>query len=190
MTGGFVTGDEVEVTSEEEGFAGAYFAASVVRCLPIVKRYTVSHHSLLSDRGGPLRETVDARLVRPRPRPRPPSSSSPPPNYRLHDCVDAFQRDAWWSGVVVSPPQSASSKASVVVCFPLYREVLSFDPSQIRPHLEWLSDRWVPPSLLVPFSSPLSLIFISLSHLGHDKQKCFLCLPRKCRHLFTRKARE
>ncbi|XP_078159014.1 protein AGENET DOMAIN (AGD)-CONTAINING P1-like isoform X2 [Carex rostrata] len=143
MTGGFVTGDEVEVISEEEGFAGAYFAASVARSLPIVKRYTISHHSLLSDRGGPLRETVDARLVRP----RPPSSSSPPPNFLLHDFVDAFHSDAWWSGVVVSPPESASSKV-VVVCFPLYREVLSFDPSQIRPHLEWLSDRWVPPSLL------------------------------------------
>ena len=154
MTGKFVTGEEVEVTSEEEGFTGAYFAATVARSLPIVKRYTVSHHSLLSDRGGPLRETVDARLVRP----RPPSSSSPSPNYRLHDCVDAFHSDAWWSGVVLSP---GSASAKVVVCFPFFREVLSFDSSQIRPHLEWLSGRWVPHSLLVPFffSSLLSLSF-------------------------------
>ncbi|KAF3340509.1 Agenet domain-containing protein [Carex littledalei] len=144
LTGGFVSGDEVEVISEEEGLAGAYFAASVARSLPILRRYTVSHHSLLSDRGGPLRETIDARLVRP----RPPSSSSPPPNYRLHDCVDAFHRDAWWSGVVVSPGSASASANVLVVCFPLYREVLSFDSSQIRPHLEWLSDRWVPPSLL------------------------------------------
>lgn len=163
-SGVFKVGDEVEVCLEEEGFAGSYFEATVVRILPKHRGYTVSYLTLLNDRGSSLRETVEARLLRPRPPAASSySSSSSPPSFRLHDYVDAFNDDGWWSGVVV---ELGPEESQVSVCFPLHREVRPFPASLVRPHLEWVpsSARWVPPSLLVsapPFCSlhPSSSLF-------------------------------
>lgn len=162
----FVAGDEVEVCSDQDGFSGAYFAASVVRSLPNLRGYTVSYLSLVSSQssgtvtGGPLRETLPARLLRP----RPPSSSDRSDSqrcWRLHDCVDAFHHDAWWSGVVVAV--SVGSPVDVSVCFPLYREVLSFSTALVRLHLEWRSGRWMSPAVLVT-DSPLVFRLSPLLH--------------------------
>lgn len=148
----FAAGEEVEVCPDEDGFAGAYLPASVVRFLPNTRRYTVAY--LCSDR-----ETLPARLLRPRQPPSSPSSPSSP--WRLHDAVDAFRDGAWWSGLVVE----VGSAEEVSVCFPLYREVLRFPSSLVRPHLEWLSAsaRWMPPALLVRLLPLSSLLLRSLT---------------------------
>lgn len=145
---GFRTGDEVEVSSDEDGFRGAYFEARVVRSMPKIRRYTVDYDAIVdeSDRYRRLRETVDARHVRPRP---PRYLDAATLGLTLHQPVDAFYNDAWWVGVVSVAPKGRQTRYRV--CFPASREEIEFGADRLRAHLEWIDEQWVlpnPPVLL------------------------------------------
>ncbi|MQM16687.1 hypothetical protein Taro_049646 [Colocasia esculenta] len=138
----FATGDEVEVSSDEEGFRGVWFEAKVVRSMPRADRYMVVYDHLINDDADPrpLRETVDACYVRPRsPRRRGPFGVCSP--------VDAWHKDGWWAGVVaaVVPAGQMRRVVKYVVCFPSTREEMEFKAADLRHHLEWFDDKWVKP---------------------------------------------
>ncbi|WOL10253.1 hypothetical protein Cni_G19007 [Canna indica] len=145
---GFRTRDEVEVSSDEDGFRGAYFEARVVRSMPRLRCYTVDYDGLVddSDHSRRHRETVEARHVRPRP---PRHLAGVGRGIVLHQPVDALYNDAWWVGVVSATPKGKSTKYSV--CFPASREVIQYRVDQLRPHLEWVNGEWVlPESMDIP----------------------------------------
>ncbi|XP_042405237.1 protein AGENET DOMAIN (AGD)-CONTAINING P1-like [Zingiber officinale] len=149
---GFRTGDEVEVSSDEDGFRGAYFEARVVRSMPKIRRYTVDYDAIVdeSDRSRRLRETVDARHVRPRP-PRHLGATTLG-LLTLHQPVDAFYNDAWWVGVVSVAPKGRQTRYRV--CFPASREEIEFGADRLRAHLEWIDEQWVLPNPPAPHETP------------------------------------
>ncbi|URD79304.1 Agenet domain [Musa troglodytarum] len=132
---GFRTGDEVEVSSDEDGFRGAYFEGRVVRSMPKLRRYTVDYDAIVddADESRRLRETVDARHVRPRP---PRCLPGVGRGVALHQPVDAFHNDAWWVGVVSAVPTGRQRSSGA---------------DELRAHLECVDGEWVlPKSLGVP----------------------------------------
>ncbi|URD79732.1 Agenet domain [Musa troglodytarum] len=142
---GFRTGDEVEVSSDEDGFRGAYFEGRVVRSMPKLRRYTVDYDAIVddADESRRLRETVDARHVRPRP---PRCLPGVGRGVALHQPVDAFHNDAWWVGVVSAVPTGRQRRYHI--CFPASREEMEFGADELRAHLECVDGEWVLPKSL------------------------------------------
>nr|XP_019705781.1 DUF724 domain-containing protein 2 isoform X2 [Elaeis guineensis] len=136
-SGGFGAGAKVEVRSDDEGFRGAWYEATIVRSLKR-RRYSVEYVSLVSDAdpSEPLHEIVRRSHVRPPP-PPPPS----PADYQVYQRVEAFHNDGWWAGVVSRLHGEDSGRFTV--SFPNTREVMDFPPSDIRPLLEWVRGRWI-----------------------------------------------
>ncbi|KAJ0986657.1 hypothetical protein J5N97_005013 [Dioscorea zingiberensis] len=134
----FRTGDKVEVSIDEEGFHGSWYEARVARFMPKLARYTIDYETIVVDTEEcrPLRETVPASNVRPR-----------PPHlgaawYAIHQLVDAYHNEGWWTGVV---SEVRSGEKYVNVFFPSSGETIAFRTSEVRAHLEWINDRWVVP---------------------------------------------
>ncbi|TVU24804.1 hypothetical protein EJB05_27263, partial [Eragrostis curvula] len=153
-------GAAVEVRVDDDGFHGSWFEATVVAFSPArgrraPARYTVTYsHLLADDGGGVLAEPFAPSHVRPRPPPPPPpeGGGASSPLLRLHDIVEAFHNDGWWSGIVISPASSASAAASptVTVAFPITREVISFPPHLVRPRRDYLGGgEWAPSRAVV-----------------------------------------
>eukprot|EP00257_Ricinus_communis_P025100 XP_025012514.1 DUF724 domain-containing protein 1-like [Ricinus communis] len=101
----FSIGDLVEVSSDEEGFRGAWYEATILKSLSSSRscyskrkaEALVQYRNLLSDTDEkkPLTEYVDFSFIRPLP-PVP----STIPAFEPLDVVDAFHRDGWWKGIV------------------------------------------------------------------------------------------
>ncbi|XP_051180982.1 DUF724 domain-containing protein 6 isoform X2 [Lolium perenne] len=131
-------GTEVEVRVDDDGFHGSWFEAVVDGFLPARgrgyrPRYSVTYTHLLSDdSGGILVEPFAPTHIRPRP---PPPPSNP---LRLHDIVEAFHNDGWWSGILFAThPLTAA--------FPITREVITFqDPRHVRPRRDYVDGHWIP----------------------------------------------
>ncbi|XP_010237644.1 DUF724 domain-containing protein 3 isoform X2 [Brachypodium distachyon] len=132
-------GTEVEVRVDDDGFHGSWFEATVDSFIPSRgrghrPRYTVTYSHLLSDDSG-------ATLVEPfapsriRPRPPPPATTEP---LRLHEIVEAFHNDGWWSGIVLATEP-------LTVAFPITREVITFqERHHVRPRRDYVDGQWVP----------------------------------------------
>uniref|UniRef100_A0ACD5W772 Uncharacterized protein n=1 Tax=Avena sativa TaxID=4498 RepID=A0ACD5W772_AVESA len=132
-------GTEVEVRVDDDGFHGSWFEAIVDGFLPARgrgsrARYTVTYTHLLSDdSGGTLVEPFPPTHIRP----RPPPPSTPVP-VRLHDIVEAFHNDGWWSGILLATDP-------LTAAFPVTREVITFkDPQHVRPRRDYVDGQWVP----------------------------------------------
>ncbi|XP_044947356.1 uncharacterized protein LOC123396503 [Hordeum vulgare subsp. vulgare] len=137
-------GAEVEVRSDDLGFAGSFYEATVAGHLLSEgrrRRYTVAYSTLLGDDGEPLRETAAATDVRPRP---PPVERE----FAIHEMVEAFHSDGWWDGVVaavVPPPVTGDRRRRAYrVTFPTSRETLQFQETDLRPRRVFEGGRWVP----------------------------------------------
>ncbi|XP_030482161.2 DUF724 domain-containing protein 3 isoform X1 [Cannabis sativa] len=138
----FSEGTEVEVSSDEEGFRGAWFKAFVVENLgssaaPKKRRKVlVEYWSLVTEDGfQPLREHVDLYHLRP----LPPDAGSQ--DFEVGDVVDADYRDGWWTGVVKK-----------VLGFDRYRvffenppDLIEFERKHMRFHQDWVNGKWVRP---------------------------------------------
>ncbi|XP_057517278.1 protein AGENET DOMAIN (AGD)-CONTAINING P1-like [Amaranthus tricolor] len=140
----FKKGTIVEVSSEDEGLRGSWYTATVIRSLSRkTYKILVEYHNLFADDAGskPLRESVDAILVRPIP-PREPHRV-----FSLMDDVDAFHHDGWWEGVVTKVFVLEPSKNYCYsVFFRCSREQIDFCPQDLRLHREWVrGNLWVPP---------------------------------------------
>lgn len=128
-----MTGDKVEVRSDEEGFIGAWYEAEVVH-LESPSTCVVEYEQLLSDDGFPLQEIVLLSNLRPRP---PPLSHRP--SWLQGHLVEAYDRDGWWAGVVIHPLPDPDL---VLVRFRTTCEELPFHPSLLRGLQNWDNGAW------------------------------------------------
>ncbi|XP_041018109.1 protein AGENET DOMAIN (AGD)-CONTAINING P1-like isoform X2 [Juglans microcarpa x Juglans regia] len=91
----FKKGTPVEVSSDEDGFQGAWFAATVLDAIG-QEKYLIEYRSLRTEDGTNfLREEVDIQHIRPRP-----PESVMACDFNLNEEVDAFYNDGWWEGVI------------------------------------------------------------------------------------------
>ncbi|XP_047976662.1 protein AGENET DOMAIN (AGD)-CONTAINING P1-like [Salvia hispanica] len=149
----FKKGAEVEVNSDDDGFRGSWFLATVIRApKDESSKVLVEYKTLTEDEAGkrPLREPLSLVVLRP-----------PPPkenrtSFEFSDEVDAYYNDGWWEGVIT---RKFEGKDKYTVFFRGSREELSFTASQLRLHREWVTGgNWVPPLLPYPHANktPLS----------------------------------
>ncbi|KAK9293046.1 hypothetical protein L1049_021030 [Liquidambar formosana] len=137
----FRKGAEVEVSSDEEGFRGAWYTARIIKPPPkSTKNNTkvlIEYKTLMADEAGlkPLREKVDLVQIRPPP-PRESNRS-----FQFSDEVDAYHNEGWWEGVVTA----LLDNSRYTVFFRTTREQIEFRQSDLRLHREWVSGNWVPP---------------------------------------------
>lgn len=131
-------GTEVEVTTDEEGFQGAWFAATILETKGKDK-FLVEYHSLRTeDDSDFLREEFDILHIRP----HPPEITVD--HFKLLEEVDALYNDGWWVGVI----SKVLSNSTYIVYFKDSEEELEFQHSQLRLHQEWIDGKWVMASLV------------------------------------------
>ncbi|XP_050211089.1 DUF724 domain-containing protein 3-like [Mercurialis annua] len=148
----FNIGDQVEVCSDDEGFRGAWYVASVLKSISSSRStgsypkrkagVLVEYHSLLSDadHNMKLTESVEVSYIRPLP---PVSDGS---WYEPYDVVDAFHRDGWWKGVVSDVFEyNGSNETKYTVVFEDPFERIDFFAKELRFHLEWIDGSWFKP---------------------------------------------
>ncbi|KAM5563706.1 protein AGENET DOMAIN (AGD)-CONTAINING P1-like [Rosa sericea] len=129
----FQRGDQVEVSSNMEGFLGSFWQATIVANMGT--NYVVEYKDLVEehDESTLLRETVMANQVRPLP-PRIAAS-----RFSDNNKVDAFDRDGWWVGKISG--REGSDK--YYVFFETTGEEIAYPISQLRFHLDWRNGKWI-----------------------------------------------
>ncbi|KAK9049067.1 hypothetical protein SSX86_031966, partial [Deinandra increscens subsp. villosa] len=142
-------GSQVEVSSDEDGFAGAWYVATVIHSPPFISSSPnhrtrnnlvyVEYYNLLAEDGSSrrLREYANISYVRP----SPPLPDPNPTDFQLNDFVDAFHRDGWWTGVITNVIDSSN----FVVTFDNPPEQIQFNCSDLRIHRKWDGGRWFQP---------------------------------------------
>ncbi|RXI01728.1 hypothetical protein DVH24_015077 [Malus domestica] len=132
----FTKGTPVEVCSDEDGFHGAWFAATIVEAVGGDK-FLIEYQSLRTeDDSAFLREEIDALHIRP----------NPPENavehFSLLQEVDALYNDGWWVGMI----SKVLSGSRYIVYFRSTYEEIEFQQSELRLHQDWIGGKWVMPS--------------------------------------------
>ncbi|XP_027339231.1 DUF724 domain-containing protein 6 [Abrus precatorius] len=129
----FRKGRIVEVSSDDEGYKGSWFVASIVDIIG-KDRFLVEYRDLTTDEGTQLlKEELDARFIRPCP-PEVPFIGS----FKQFQEVDAWHNDGWWEGVVLEVLNSRECLISFI-----HKDVLKFENSKLRPHQDWFDGKWV-----------------------------------------------
>lgn len=132
----FCKGTLVEVSNDEEGFEGAWFAATVVEQKGKDK-FLIEYLHLRTDDGSEnLREECDIFHIRP----YPPEHICD--RFSLLQEVDALYNDGWWVGVI----SRVLSNMKYVVYFKNTKEELEFPHSDLRLHQDWMNGKWLVPS--------------------------------------------
>lgn len=140
----FSKGAPVEVSSDEEGFRGAWYLATILEMPPKSaskkrKKAFVRYKTLLADDGkSPLTEHVDPGYIRPLP---PNEKGNAQSGFEVNDVVDARYRDGWWTGVV----RKVLEKSKYRVYFDNPPDVIEFDRKDLRVHWDWIDGNWVRP---------------------------------------------
>lgn len=129
----FSPGDLVEVSSDEEGFEGAWFAATVLKTTKKGK-YLIEYQNLRNDDDTKfLREEVDRRHIRPYP-----PDIGLIDRFELHEEIDALYNDGWWVGVI----SKVLKNDRYSIYFRTTQEDLKFKHSDLRVHQEWRNGKW------------------------------------------------
>ncbi|XWS31859.1 hypothetical protein CRYUN_Cryun23aG0111900 [Craigia yunnanensis] len=142
----FVKGTPVEVSSDEEGFRGAWYLATILESPTKStskkrKKAFVQYMTLLADDGSsPLTEYVDPAFIRP----LLPNEEDVQSGFEVNDVVDASYRDGWWTGVV----RKVLEKLKYRVYFDNPPDVIEFDRKDLRFHWNWIDGKWVRPEKL------------------------------------------
>ncbi|XP_009758789.1 DUF724 domain-containing protein 3-like isoform X1 [Nicotiana sylvestris] len=133
-------GSTVEVTSDEEGFKGVWFEATVLGASSPgskSKEVWVEYKSIVAEENGSelLKEVLHVSFVRP----VPPVEKIE--RFELYDDVDAFHKDGWWTGVVTRVLEDSRYQ----VTFDNPPDELEFGVSELRFHQKWVKGKWVRP---------------------------------------------
>ncbi|KAK6121100.1 hypothetical protein DH2020_045152 [Rehmannia glutinosa] len=126
-------GDTVEASSNEEGFEGAWFAATILEKLKNGK-YLIEYQAIMNDDDTKLlKEEVDSHYIRP----------CPPvvelvDRFEVGEEVDALYNDGWWTGVI----SKVLKNDRYSVYFSNTHEELKFEHSDLRPRQEWINGEW------------------------------------------------
>ena len=125
-------GTKVEARSDNEGFQGAWFGATILEP-PITPRsknkgkVLVEYESLLADDGVNLCvEYISPTYIRPLP-PKPDNVKL----FELYEVVDAYYHDGWWKGVVTNVQEAKQDKKYTVV-FENPPDQIEFWPRDLR----------------------------------------------------------
>ncbi|XP_034904083.1 DUF724 domain-containing protein 6 isoform X5 [Populus alba] len=147
----FSKGEEVEVSSEQEGFRGAWYLATILdfptpsqpqSASEKKRKAIVQYKTLVTEDGpAPLLEQVDPQLIRPLP---PQDSLKNGGVFQENEAIDASLRYGWWSGVV---KKVLDRGARYMVYFDNPPDVLDFDAKDLRIHLDWVDGKWVRPEM-------------------------------------------
>nr|KJB12692.1 hypothetical protein B456_002G031600 [Gossypium raimondii] len=129
----FRKGDEVEITSDEEGFRGSWYNAVIVEYRGNDK-YLVEYSTSRKEDGVPLRAEAKAQHIRPCP-----PELSPVASFCLREVVDARYNDGWWIGVI----SRVLDGSKYAVYFSLPDEELEFDHLKLRIHQDWKNGKWI-----------------------------------------------
>ncbi|XP_010475765.1 PREDICTED: DUF724 domain-containing protein 3-like isoform X2 [Camelina sativa] len=133
----FSSGTIVEVSSDEEGFKGCWFAAKVVEPIGDDK-FLVEYRDLREEDGvEPLKEVIDFLHIRP-----------PPPrdedkDFTVGDKINAFYNDGWWIGFVIEGMKGGT----VGIHFRQSGEKMRFGRQGLRLHKDWVNGTWQLPPL-------------------------------------------
>ncbi|XP_050383350.1 protein AGENET DOMAIN (AGD)-CONTAINING P1 isoform X2 [Argentina anserina] len=131
----------VEVSSDEEGFHGSWFAATLVKSLRKGK-FLIEYKCLSTEDGSELlREEVDNMHIRPHPR------ENVVDHFKQLDEVDALFNEGWWVGVI----SKVLTGSRYIVYFRETCEELEFQHSELRLHQDWIDGKWVIPSRVWPY---------------------------------------
>ncbi|CAN7113027.1 unnamed protein product, partial [Brassica rapa subsp. narinosa] len=132
-------GDEIELSSDEEGFKGSWFRAILKDPLPKSgnKRLNVS---LLANDGSSstTQKTTYRRFLRPIP---PESLFTAAAEFEEGCVVEASRGGGWWTGAVVKK----INDEEVWVYFDSPPDLLQFKTGQLRQHFDWVKQEWVRP---------------------------------------------
>jgi len=134
----FNIGDEVEDTSADHSLRGTLFPAKIIARLCKTNKFVVEYKSLEAT-DVPLRESVDTVLLRPLP---------PPENdhtFHFGDEVDAFFSGGWWEGIITQVDEGPA----YWIYFRFAKQEFHFQPSEMRPHREWVNGTWLPPRVRI-----------------------------------------
>lgn len=148
----------MEVTSDEEGFKGAWYSAIVTQQEHKVNdenKVYVEYKTLLSDenKNTLLKEYVDIEFVRP----KPPLNDEKIESFRVNDVVDAFYQDGWWCGVV---SELIEQDNKYLVSFASPPDQILFNFCDLRVHRDWVHGNWVLPQLQLILSYDTSYQYI------------------------------
>ncbi|CAF1924389.1 protein AGENET DOMAIN (AGD)-CONTAINING P1-like [Brassica napus] len=128
----FSSGTVVEVSSDEEGFVGCWFAAKVVERIGD-DEYRIEYKDLREENGvEPLKEVADFLHI------RPPPPSDEDIDFSVGDKIDAFYNDGWWVGEVIDNLKDGS----VGIFFRESAEKMRFGRQGLRLHKDWVNGTW------------------------------------------------
>ncbi|CAL8991073.1 unnamed protein product [Prunus brigantina] len=130
----FENGTVVEVSSDEEGYKGAWYTGKIIDHIGSDK-FLVEYEHLVTDDGTELlREETCASYIRPCPPRLPPVAQ-----FKVLQKVDTLYNDGWWEGTI----SKVLSGSKYVVYFSSTNEELEFKHSNLRPHQDWINGRWI-----------------------------------------------
>ncbi|KFK37489.1 hypothetical protein AALP_AA4G264000 [Arabis alpina] len=135
-------GSEIEVSSEEDGFEGAWFKA-FLKDKPgksARKKLRVVYKELEGDDAKLLTETVYRRVIRPKP---PENLFSTTGEFEEGTVVEAAQRGGWWTNVFV---KKLDQDKYLVYC-ESPPDLIQYKRKQLRLHFDWIKEKWVRPQI-------------------------------------------
>lgn len=130
----FRAGMMVEVKSDEQGYQGSWYTATIV-CSLSSDKVLVEYQTLKTDDESKLlREEAFASYIRP----------CPPKivrvdRYKMLEEVDAWYNDGWWVGLI----SKVLDGLKYAVYFWTTNEELIFEHFSLRPHQEWNGGKWI-----------------------------------------------
>ncbi|KAK6788346.1 hypothetical protein RDI58_016871 [Solanum bulbocastanum] len=135
----FQMNDEVEVASEEKGYLGSYYKATILYPIGTCSDYRVKYKNLVhDDQTTPLEWFIRVSELRPVP-PEIPRETKPMETY---DIVDVYDNEGWWIGVI-----TAKVEQEYRVYFPTSKQEIVYSADKLRFHQEWSDGKWIFPSL-------------------------------------------
>lgn len=130
----FGKGALVEVRSDEDGFEGSWYGATIIEKTG-KNMFLVEYLSLRAESVEKyLREEVDAFHLRPHP-----LDNLALDAYHMNAKVDAFYNDGWWEGKVVKVLDGSRYR----IYFHRTGDEMVFHHLDLRPHQDWVDGKWV-----------------------------------------------